>query len=377
MISYWQQTAWFNHTDVAVIGGGIVGLSAAIQLKLKEPALRVSLFEKGVIPAGASTRNAGFATFGSVSELADDLAKHPAEKVYALARKRYEGLNLLRKMIGDEAMLYEACGGYEIFKTNEEFEKYATLVPEMNLALQEFSGLTDTFIIPSQTAESFGFNHTAPDLIFNRHEGAIHSGKMIQALMEKARGLGVQLFYGFEVNSILPTENGTTIHFQSGFSLPTKAVLVCTNGFSTPFFPDLDLKPARGLILVTEPIPDLKIKGTFHHNKGYDYFREVDGRVLLGGGRNLDVEGETSTDNTINSVIYDYLVSLLYTTILPYAHPKIEYTWTGTMGIGEAKNPIIQQYQPHVFCAIRMGGMGVALGSQTGADAAQLVIDNL
>lgn len=378
MISYWQQTAWFNHTDVAVIGGGIVGLSAAIHLKLKEPALRVSLFEKGVIPNGASTRNAGFATFGSVSELADDLSKHTENKVFNLTRERFEGLKLLRKLTGDGNIRYEPCGGYEVFKTQEEFEQYADLIPQMNQALKEYTGLENTFLIPSETTQTFGFKNLHQGLIFNQHEGALHSGLMIQTLMQKACDLGVQLLYGFDVDSIKSTGNGANINFKNpALSLDCKAVLVCTNGFSRPLFPDLDVKPARGLIIVTEPIPALKINSTFHHNKGYDYFRNIDGRLLLGGGRNLDVEGETTTEPGINRKIYDYLLSLLHNTILPGIKPKIDYTWTGTMGIGNSKKPIVQQTEPHVFCAIRMGGMGVALGSQTGADAADMVINEI
>lgn len=378
MISYWQQTAWFDRTDVAIIGGGIVGLSAAIHLKLKEPALRVSLFERGAIPAGASTRNAGFATFGSVSELADDLTKHSADVVFALARERFEGLKLLRKLTGDDNIRYEPCGGYEVFKTQEEFEQYADLIPQMNQALKEYTGLENTFLIPNQTASTFGFNNLTQGLIFNQHEGALHSGCMIQTLMQKARDIGVQLLYGFDVDGIKSTGNGVNISFKNpALSLDCKTVLVCTNGFSKPLFPDLDVKPARGLIIVTEPIPGLKIKGTFHHNKGYDYFRNIDGRILLGGGRNLDVERETTTEYGVNPTIYEYLLSLLHNTLLPEIKPKIDYTWTGTMGIGASKKPIIQETEPHVFCAIRMGGMGVALGSQTGADAADMVLRNL
>lgn len=373
MISYWQQSAWFDHTDVAVIGGGIVGLSAAIHLKLSEPALRVSLFERGPIPAGATTRNAGFACFGSISELADDLTRHPAPEVWTLARKRLEGLNLLRRLTGDAAIRYEPCGGYEIFHTEEEHGTYAARIPEINQALEAHTGLADTFTVPAETPASFGFRHTA-GMVFNRHEGLIHSGFLARALMQKARDLGVELFYGFDAESLQPQENGARVVFRTpGMSLDCKAVLACTNGFSAPFFPDLDLRPARGLVLVTEPVPGLKVKGAFHHNKGYDYFREVDGRILLGGGRNLDPEGETTTEDAASPAIYAYLTALLRDTILPGTEHTVAYTWTGTMGLGTAKDPILREYAPHVFCAVRMGGMGVALGSQTGADAAAMV----
>lgn len=377
MISYWQQLAWFDRTDVAIVGGGIVGLSAAIHLKLTEPALRVSLFEKGPIPAGATTRNAGFACFGSISELADDLTHTPAQDVYHLARKRYEGLCLLRERLGDAALRYEACGGYEVFTSTEEHAHYANRMADMNRELETHTGLKETFSIPKQTAANFGLGRIA-GLIFNRYEGALHSGFLAQALMEKARGLGVQLFYGFDVSKIESLSQGARLHFSMPeLRLDCKAVLACTNGFSEPFFPDLDLKPARGLILVTAPIPGLKLRGAFHHNKGYDYFREIDGRVLLGGGRNLDVTGETCTEQNINPQIYEYLQGLLRETVLPNHAPTIEYVWTGTMGIGQTKSPIIRQYEPHVFCAVRMGGMGVALGSQTGTDAAELVLQSL
>ena len=72
-----------------------------------------------------------------------------------------------------------------------------------------------------------------------------------------------------------------------------------TNGFAKQLLKE-DIEPARAQVLITKPIPNLKIKGTFHYQMGYYYFRNINNRILFGGGRNLDFKGEntTSFENT-------------------------------------------------------------------------------
>lgn len=74
-LSYWEKEQYFRGNDLVVVGSGIVGLNAAIEYKLKYPRQKVLVLERGILPLGASTKNAGFACFGSVSELNDDLKK--------------------------------------------------------------------------------------------------------------------------------------------------------------------------------------------------------------------------------------------------------------------------------------------------------------
>ena len=59
--SYWEHKHWISNIDYLVIGSGIVGLNCALQLKKKHPKAKIIIIEKGVLPQGASTKNAGFA----------------------------------------------------------------------------------------------------------------------------------------------------------------------------------------------------------------------------------------------------------------------------------------------------------------------------
>ena len=73
------------------------------------------------------------------------------------------------------------------------------------------------------------------------------------------------------------------------------------------FFPEFDLEPGRGLVMVSQPFEQkIPWKGSFHFDKGYVYFRKIDGRLLLGGGRNKDFEGEKSLENAVNPTIDSY-----------------------------------------------------------------------
>ncbi|MEO1217195.1 MAG: FAD-binding oxidoreductase, partial [Bacteroidota bacterium] len=71
-ISFWEATSLMKY-DYIIVGGGIVGLSTAAELLERNSDLRVLVLERGLFPSGASTKNAGFACFGSVSELWQDL----------------------------------------------------------------------------------------------------------------------------------------------------------------------------------------------------------------------------------------------------------------------------------------------------------------
>lgn len=75
-LSYWEYKSWFSQVDYTVVGSGIVGLHAALRLRERFPKAKILVLEKGVLPEGASTKNAGFACFGSMSELLDDLRSH-------------------------------------------------------------------------------------------------------------------------------------------------------------------------------------------------------------------------------------------------------------------------------------------------------------
>ena len=87
---------------------------------------------------------------------------------------------------------------------------------------------------------------------------------------------------------------------------------------------------------------------------------------MFGGGRNLDFKTEETHQFAINTHIQNHLERLLKTMIIPNHKFEIEQFWSGIMGVGSEKKPIIKKVSQNVVCAVRMGGMGVAIGSLVG-----------
>src|SRR5690606_38085430 len=142
------------------------------------------------------------------------------------------------------------------------------------------------------------------------------------------------------------------------FRMHTKKLLIASNGFASKFgIPGV--KPARAQVLVTKPIPDLEIKGTFHIDKGFYYFRNIDNRILFGGGRNLDLKGEETIEMVQTELIQNRLEDLLRNIILPNTAFEIDQRWSGIMGVGDTKAPILENLSANVVCGVRLGGMGV------------------
>ena len=186
-----------------------------------------------------------------------------------------------------------------------------------------------------------------------------------QQLLAKA---GIIQLNGITVAKI--NSNGTLLETSIG-EIQTKNTVITVNGFAAQFVEE-DVAPARAQVVVTSKIKNLKFKGTFHYDEGYYYFRNFENRVLLGGGRNLDILGETTTDLNTTEKLMDNLKELLNTIILPETNFTIDYQWAGIMGIGKTKAPIIKKITPTLGIGVRLGGMGIAIGTDVGKELAEL-----
>ena len=375
--SYWEQKSFLSGYDIMIIGSGIVGLNAALHLKTKQPALKIGILEAGFIPGGASTKNAGFACFGSVSETLDELETSSEDEVMKVVEMRWRGLQKMKTLLGEKAIDLQQFGGYEIFRGDDQeiSDSCIEKLDYLNRLFQEITGLTAIYAVANEKIAGFGFSNVSA-MISNYAEAQIDTGRMMQALITKAQSLGVSLFNNCKLLTLeKSSEQQLLITSQGNFK--AKKVIMATNAFIGSFYPELNVIPGRGQVLVTAPIDNLSIKGTFHYDKGYYYFRNVDNRILLGGGRNIDFKAEETLEAGVTQVVQNKLEELLYNTILPGKKPKIEYRWSGVMAFGDQLKPIIKQVEQNIYCAVRCNGMGVALGSLSGEQVADLVLKDL
>ncbi|AXT57118.1 FAD-binding oxidoreductase [Aquimarina sp. MMG015] len=367
--SYWEYKTWLSNVDFTIIGSGIVGLNSALRIHQKFPKAKILILERGVFPNGASTKNAGFACFGSISEILDDLETHSQEEVLDLVQKRRNGLQLLRNNLGDSNIDYHRNGGYELF-TKTDFNLYENCISKISdinsLLTPVFKD--DVFL---ETKNTFCFKNIQPHYIVNQFEGQIDTGKMMSALLQKVQTSGVKILNNCIVEDLI--ENPNTVEIKTNhFTFSSNKVLIATNGFASQFGIQ-NVKPARAQVVITKPIEGLNIKGTFHLDKGYYYFRNIDNRILFGGGRNLDFKAEETTKQGQTELVQQELEKILKETILPGTTFEIEYRWSGIMGVGSQKKSIVKQVSNNIFCGVRLGGMGIAIGSQVGMELADLL----
>ncbi len=382
-ISVWEQSTYFGPKDVVIIGCGFVGLWTAYELINKNPKLQITILERGVIPAGASTRNAGFSCFGSVSELMYDVQLMGVSNMLETVKMRYDGLQRIQKVFDKKTIEYDQFGGYELFEEGGAYDikKLDADIAYLNKILAPALGTPkkNGKYLPIYTNESkqiqkLGFQKINA-LAYSPFEGQLNSAKLVLALQKEVQTKGVQILFNTEVKKFKSHKKGVTIKTNLEASIETKQLLICTNGFAKKLLPELDVVPARGQVFITAPIPNLKFKGTFHFDEGFYYFRNVGNRLLLGGARNKDFKNEKTTSLETSKLIQKTLEAFMMKRILPKGakKPKIELRWSGTMGMGKIKKPIIQELQPNVFCAVRMSGMGVAIAPIVAQKAVQLM----
>jgi len=366
-LSIWEKESFYGPRDVTILGSGFVGLWSAYYLKKQHPGLSVSIIDRGIIPTGASTRNAGFACFGSVTELIADTLKMGEANMLDIVEMRYKGLQKIRKTFRDKEIGYESSGGYELITPAQEMDLniLRSNIDWLNQKLRKIIKTNKAFYLADAKIGAFGFSGVQ-HVIENKLEGQLHSGKLCDVLLRRVQSMGVTVLNNIEIKGFEKINGQIELQTNQPFNLSTHQLLICTNAFARQLLPGLDVEPARGQILVTGPIPRIRLKGSFHYNEGFYYFRNLGDRILLGGARNTAFEEEHTYELATSEKIQLELEKFLQTVILPDQQYSIEHRWSGIMGIGAEKIPIIRKVEDNIFCAVRMAGMGVALAPEIG-----------
>ena len=366
-VSIWESESFFSPRDIVIIGSGFTGLWSAYYLKKRYPEKTVLILERGIIPSGASSRNAGFACFGSFTELVADSKKLGEKEMLELVEMRFKGLEKILKKFRPAQIEYENYGGYELVSPEQfqDLNALRTHMDTLNQQLKEITRKQKTFQLNDSKIKTFGLGGSC-HLIENKLEGQLHPGKLLEALVRLVHTMGVTILTQVDVEKIESQVDRVLLETNLSIPLSAGQVLICTNAFAKTPLPDLDIVPARGQVLLTEPVEGLKLKGTFHYDEGFYYFRNLGNRVLLGGARNKFFTEEETFSADTSEPVQQELERFLKEIILPGIPYQVSHRWSGTMAIGKEKKPIVQRISERVFCAVRMSGMGVALAPQLG-----------
>jgi len=370
-LSIWEKRSYWFDRDYVIIGGGITGLMTAIHIAAIEPDASIVVIEAQAIGALASSRNAGFACFGSISELESDKNIYGLDKTLEIVEMRYKGLQLLRSLIGDKYLKYEESGGTEVFDRKVSFHQYADSVDFWNNSLSSITSSSDTFsIVALQNQLTF-----YSSVIHNSLEGLIDTGELMKSLVRKAKDLNIDIHRGLKLSHYDTRPVGVELYFdQTNDALRCQQLVLCTNSLTKHIIPEVAVTPSRNQVVLTSKVNTKGISGGYHYDAGYTYFRALDGRVLLGGARNKFPEENSRSDLGSNQLNIDHLVDFLKFRILGQQDFRIEHHWSGILSGGNDRTPIVKRVDERVTVAARLGGMGVAIGSIVGQEAATLAV---
>ena len=373
MLSYWEKTQLLNY-DLIVLGGGITGMFCALEYRKLNPKASIAILERGLFSNGASSKNAGFACFGSLTELMDDSKNMDNESLCKIVQMRIDGLALLRETLGDKNIDLQWKGGHELF-----FDK----TPDALNQIDHFNELLrpifkkNIFYWNNSKIRQFGFSEDrVKHIIENPFEGQIDTGMMMRALRSIVNEKDISFFSNVTLTDFdfSKDQNHLSLKLKNiDFNFHCNNLAICNNAFASQLFPSLKISPGRGLVILTEPIPNLKLEGTFHYQEGYYYFRNIKDRILLGGGRSVDFDTETTTSFGVNPKIKNQLIEDLQNFIFPSEKVSLDMEWSGIMAFGKDKMPIVKNHQNNIVIGVKLSGMGVAIGSEVGKKLAMLL----
>jgi gamma-glutamylputrescine oxidase len=335
--------------DVAVVGGGVTGLSCA--LTLAEGGLRIRVYEARTIASGASGRNGGFALRGGA--MAYDRAREQlgAERAQALWRLTERALDRMEDLAGD-AM--RRVGSLRLAADVQERDELAAAYEALRADGFEAEWLDE---LPGRLAELY------PSALLNPRDGALQPARWVRRLAARATRAGADIREHERVTAIRELDAG--------------AVVVASDGYPSGLVGALEelVQPTRGQVVVTESLKERLYERPHYARRGFDYWQQLpDGRLVVGGRRDMDLTGERTSEEGTTPVIQAALEELVRT--LLRRAPAITHRWSGIFGMSPDELPLVGRIpgEDRVWVAGGYSGHGNVLGLACGDLVAKAIL---
>jgi glycine/D-amino acid oxidase-like deaminating enzyme len=331
--------------DVEIVGGGVTGCSCA--LALAQAGLRVRLHEAREVAGGASGRNGGFALRGGAiaydqaraqfgSEWARrywELTERALERMAELAGDAFRHVGSLRLAV-DEAEAADVRAEYDNL-TSDGFE----------------ADWLDAEDLPPSLR---GRGRFAAGL-FHPPDGALQPARWVRRLARAAVNAGAELREHSRVSSL--------------DELSAARVVIATDGYTHGLVPELDarIRPTRGQVIVTEPLPELVFDRPHYARHGLEYWQQTpDRRLVIGGWRDAVLDREFTDEETITPVVQERIEAGARDLL---GHPPaITHRWAGLWGTTEDQLPLVGPLPENerIWVAAGYSGHGNVLGFACG-----------
>lgn len=355
--------------DVIIIGAGITGLSTAYWLNKEDPNLKIAIVEKHRVGFGATGRNAGFITCGSVEHFNRLIHKHGEQEALEIWKYSETNLNLLEEHIiqGDsEKIDYGREGSFSLATTEAEMKELTSVAQLMKKYNIDVEMIDKTGIEKRLGVAGFVGGIKYLD------DGVTNPIKLLNLIRSKIKA---DIYEGYEVHTI-DEEDGMRVVKTDGDEFIAPLVVCALNGYMSAVLPYFKEKifPTRGQILVTEPVERF-MEGACYANFYLDYFRQLrSGELLVGGFRQVEKETEKGFSDHITDPIQSALESFFREHLPKFSNRKIKYRWSGVMGFSSDGQPMIGSLpnDNQVFFVGGCTGHGIGLffhGGKTVVDA--------
>lgn len=361
-VSPWQRPLGDAVCDVAIVGGGIAGTSAAYALGQMRPDLRVVLLEAERIAWGASGRNAGFLLLGTHADYAsavDAYGRDVARRVWAFtAETLAEALALPGAGAVRTGSLLAAGSAAEA----ERLVRSRDLLAEDGVGAEWSAG------------DGFGTRGFAGTL-FVPDGGAVDPVRLVRTL---AAASGAEVREHTRVERLEPAGTGVRLVLAGGGAVEAPRVYVAANAALPALVPDLAhvVRPVRAQMLATEPVAAFLSVPVYSHD-GFFYARQTpNGRVLLGGARHLHEADEVGHADATTEALQADLEAYLRAHLPAAAGAAVERRWSGTMGFSPDGLPVLGDV-PGVAGAVYAAGFtghGMGYGLRFGRLAARRIL---